>query len=110
MRRETVQAQDRRRSIVSHQKGSKKCRDEHTKAVAMDRVSKLRRDYCNVLRNAGFDDLHILNPHIAIEYIIKELRPPQLYRKMTSLVKRRENERFEKEHFRRFINEVFKKA
>lgn len=74
--------------------------------VDTDRVWTFRNDYCIALRIAGYGDLQVHKPHIAIGYILEKLKPHQMYKRMTDLVKRRKNETFEKENVDRFIGEV----
>lgn len=45
-------------------------------------------------------------PHVAINYFLKELKPPQLYRCMLDIKSWRIAEDFHKKHFDRLIREV----
>lgn len=88
------------------------------KNVAMDmqmiesnkRVWTLRRDYCNALRNAGYGDLHIKKPHLAINHILGKLKPHALYKRMNDLISWRKDENFHKENFDRFVREIATQA
>lgn len=48
--------------------------------VAVDSVWMLRRDCCNALRNEGYGDLHIIKTHIAMEHILKTLKPYHVHK------------------------------
>lgn len=75
-------------------------------AEAEDRVWSLRRDYHHALRSAGFAHIIETKPHIAINHILRKLKPPQLYRRMLDIISWRKNENFHKDNFDRFVREV----
>lgn len=77
---------------------------------AEDRIWSLRRDYYNALRSAGYAHILETKPHIAINHILKKLKPPQLYRRMLDIMTWRKNENFHKENFDRFVREAAAQA
>lgn len=79
-------------------------------ADATDRVWTFRRDVCNAIGNAGYGDLHLLKPYVAIRHVLGILKPHQLYKGMADLISWRKDEYFEKENFDRFMQEASKQV
>lgn len=75
MYRREMQVQNKWRTIVFIEQVKKEA-NMHRHVVAVgDSVRKLRREYCNALRTAGYGDLHVSKPHIAITHVLKRLKP-----------------------------------
>lgn len=70
----------------------------------------LHREYCRALRIAGYRGVPATKPHLAIQYITKKLKPHQMYRRMMDIMEWRKNDKFPKETFCRFTQEVAKQA
>lgn len=77
---------------------------------AEDRVWSLRRDYANTLRAAGYSNIIEERPHIAINHLLRKLKPVQLYQRMLDIITWRKNKGFRKENFNRFVREVAAQA
>lgn len=73
---------------------------------AEDRIRSLGREYVNALRSSRYAHILETKPHIAINHILKRLKPPQLYRRMQDIIIWRKNDNFHEENFDRFIREV----
>lgn len=77
---------------------------------AEDRVWTLHRDYLIVLRSAGYEELPYRKPHIAIQHLLKRLKPQQLQSRMKSIITWRKDEKFDKKDVSAFMREVAKQA
>lgn len=77
---------------------------------AEDRVWTFHRDYLYLLEAAGYEQLPIAKPHIAIGHIMKRIRPASLSNRMKSVAKWRKDEGFEKKDFNNFMRELAKQA
>lgn len=85
--------------------------DQGVKAVERDMNIKdgkdsfwsLRRRYTNALRAAEYAKTIEENPYIDINYVLRKLRPVQLYQRMLDIKAWRKNENFRKGNFNRFV-------
>lgn len=64
---------------------------------AQNKVWTLQREFCLALKSAGFGDLTETKPHIAIQHIIKRLKPYNLKSRMMDIVHWKKNENFHEE-------------
>lgn len=77
---------------------------------AEERVWLLTRDYSQALRKAGSDCLVDNKPQIAVNHLLKKLRPAQQYLRMQDRIMWRKKKKFEKESFNRFVRKVARQA
>lgn len=77
---------------------------------AEDRVWTMHRDYLTCLRSAGYEELPNHKPHIAIQHVLKRLKPQQLRSRIQSIIKWRKDEQFDKKNFNAFMREVAAQA
>lgn len=67
-------------------------------ADTCDREWTIRREYYNELRNAGYGEVYLHKPHIAIELIFQKLNPHELYERMMFILKCRKKKNFERKN------------
>lgn len=73
---------------------------------AKDRVESLTREHANYLRAEGYVNIIEKRPHIAINQVLRRLKPVQLYLIMLDIMTWRRKKHFHKENINQSVKEV----
>lgn len=74
--------------------------------AAKDRVSTLRRNYCNALKSAAFGHLHVEKLHLVFEKLLRKRKAYALHKHMADTTKRRKDEGFHRENIDCIVKEL----